>query len=84
MGTAFGWIGMLGRMGGRSGGMDMGAFTGGGAVALITTLYELVFAFCFFPCNTTSNIRWTRTLKAPRWYKEITKICELPKTNFCL
>ena len=48
MGTAFGWISMLGSMGGGSSGMDMGAFTGGAAVALITTLYELGFAFCFF------------------------------------
>ena len=48
IGTLFGWIAMLGAMGGGSDSMDMGALTQGGAVALITTLYGLVFAFCFF------------------------------------
>jgi len=44
----FGVIAMLGAMGGSSGGMDMGALTGGSAVALVTILYGLVFAFCLF------------------------------------
>ena len=48
IGVMFGVIAMLGAMGGDSGGMDMGALTGGAAVALITALYGLVFAFCFF------------------------------------
>jgi flagellar motor component MotA len=39
---------MLGAMGAGSGGMDMGALTGGAAVALITALYGLVFAFTLF------------------------------------
>ena len=49
-GAMFGWIAMLRHMGGGSNGMDMGALTGGDAVALITALYGLVFAFsCFLP-----------------------------------
>lgn len=48
IGTMFGWIAMLGHMGSGSGGMDMGALTGGAAVSLITTLYGLVFAFTLF------------------------------------
>ena len=48
IGVMFGLIAMLGNMGGGSDGMDMGALTGGAAVALITALYGLVFAFCFF------------------------------------
>ena len=48
IGVMFGVIAMLGAMGGGSGGMDMGALTGGAAVALITALYGLVFAFCLF------------------------------------
>ena len=48
IGTMFGWISMLGAMGSGSGGMDMGAITQGAAVALLTTLYGLVFAFCLF------------------------------------
>ena len=47
-GTMFGWIAMLGAMGGGSGGMDMGAIYSGMAVALITALYGLVFAFTLF------------------------------------
>ena len=43
----FGVIAMLGAMGAGNG-MDMGALTGGAAVALITALYGLVFAFCLF------------------------------------
>ena len=39
---------MLGAMGGGSGGMEMGAIYSGMAVALITALYGLVFAFCLF------------------------------------
>ena len=42
-GTMFGWIAMLGNMGG--GGMDISALYGGLAVSLITILYGLVFAF---------------------------------------
>ena len=48
IGTMFGWIAMLGAMGGGSGGMDMGAIYSGMAVALITALYGLVFAFTLF------------------------------------
>ena len=48
IGTLFGWIAMLGAMGGGSGGMDVGALYGGIAVSLITTLYGVVFAFCLF------------------------------------
>ena len=48
IGVMFGVIAMLGAMGGGSGGMDMGALTGGAAVALITALYGLVFAFTLF------------------------------------
>ena len=45
----FGVIAMLGAMGaGSSNSWDMGAFTQGSALALITTLYGLVFAFCLF------------------------------------
>ena len=47
IGTVFGWIAMLGAMGAGNG-MDMGALTGGAAVALITALYGLVFAFTLF------------------------------------
>jgi flagellar motor component MotA len=43
----FGLIAMLGAMGAGNG-MDLGALTGGAAVALITALYGLVFAFCLF------------------------------------
>ena len=46
MGVMFGWIAMLQAMGGDS--MDMSAITGGIALALISTLYGLVYAFCFF------------------------------------
>ena len=46
IGTMFGWIAMLQSMGGDS--MDMSALTGGAAVALITALYGLVFAFALF------------------------------------
>ena len=45
-GTMFGWIAMLQSMGGDS--MDMSALTGGAAIALISTLYGLVFAFTTF------------------------------------
>ena len=48
IGVMFGVIAMLGAMGSVSGGMDLGALTGGAAVALITALYGLVFAFCLF------------------------------------
>ena len=48
IGTVFGWIAMLGAMGAGSGGMDMGAIYSGMAVALITALYGLVFAFTLF------------------------------------
>ena len=48
IGVMFGVIAMLGAMGAGSGGMDMGALTGGAAVALITALYGLVFAFTLF------------------------------------
>ena len=48
IGTLFGWIAMLGAMGGSRGGMDVGALYGGIAVSLITALYGLVFAFCLF------------------------------------
>ena len=49
IGVMFGVIAMLGAMGGSSGdSWDMGAFTHGIALALITTLYGLIFAFCFF------------------------------------
>jgi len=47
IGVMFGVIAMLGAMGAGNG-MDMGALTGGAAVALITALYGLVFAFCLF------------------------------------
>ena len=46
IGTVFGWIAMLQSMGGDS--MDMSALTGGAAIALISTLYGLVFAFTTF------------------------------------
>ena len=49
IGVMFGVIAMLGAMGaGSSDSWDMGAFTQGAALALITTLYGLVFAFCLF------------------------------------
>ena len=49
IGVMFGVIAMLGAMGaGSSDSWDMGAFTQGSALALITTLYGLVFAFCLF------------------------------------
>ena len=47
IGVMFGLIAMLGAMGAGNG-MDLGALTGGAAVALITALYGLVFAFCLF------------------------------------
>ena len=47
IGVMFGLIAMLGAMGAGNG-MDMGALTGGAAVALITALYGLVFAFTLF------------------------------------
>jgi len=47
IGTVFGWISMLGAMGAGNG-MDMGAIYSGMAVALITALYGLVFAFTLF------------------------------------
>ena len=46
IGVMYGWIAMLGNMGG--GGMDISALYGGLAVSLITILYGLVFAFCWF------------------------------------
>ena len=49
IGVMFGVIAMLGAMStGSSDSWDMGAFTHGIALALITTLYGLVFAFCLF------------------------------------
>ena len=47
-GAMFGWITMLGNMVGGSGSMDLRAFEGGAAVALVTTLYGLILAFTFF------------------------------------
>ena len=47
IGVMFGLISMLGS-GGGSDGVDMGVITQGAAVALLTTLYGLVFAFCLF------------------------------------
>ena len=47
IGVMFGVIAMLGAMGAGNG-MDLGALTGGAAVALITALYGLVFAFTLF------------------------------------
>ena len=47
IGVMFGLIAMLGS-GGGSDGVDIGALTGGAAVALITALYGLVFAFTLF------------------------------------
>ena len=47
IGVMFGVIAMLGAMGAGNG-MDMGALTGGAAIALITALYGLVFAFTLF------------------------------------
>ncbi len=47
IGVMFGVIAILGAMGAGNG-MDMGALTGGAAVALITALYGLVFAFTLF------------------------------------
>ena len=47
IGVMFGLIAMLGAMGAGNG-MDLGALTGGAAVALISTLYGLVFAFILF------------------------------------
>jgi len=47
IGVMFGVIAMLGAMGAGNG-MDLGGLTGGAAVALITALYGLVFAFCLF------------------------------------
>ena len=47
IGVMFGVIAMLGAMGAGNG-MDIGAIYGGIAVALITALYGLVLAFCFF------------------------------------
>ena len=49
MGVMFGVIAMLGAMGaGSSDSWDLGAFTQGLALAVISTLYGLVFAFCLF------------------------------------
>ena len=49
IGVMFGVIAMLGAMGaGSSDSWDMGAFTHGIALALISTLYGLVCAFCLF------------------------------------
>ena len=49
MGVMFGVIAMLQAMGaGSSDSWDMSAITGGLALALISTLYGLVYAFCFF------------------------------------
>ena len=49
MGVMFGVIAMLQAMGaGSSDSWDMGAFTHGIALALISTLYGLVCAFCLF------------------------------------
>ena len=47
IGVMFGLIAMLGAMGAGNG-MDLGGLTGGAAVALITALYGLVFAFTLF------------------------------------
>ena len=47
IGVMFGLISMLGS-GGGSDGVDMGAITQGAALALISTLYGLIFAFCLF------------------------------------
>ena len=47
IGVMFGVIAMFQSMGAGNG-MDMGALTGGAAVALITALYGLVFAFTTF------------------------------------
>ena len=49
IGVMFGVIAMLGSMGGGSSdSWDLGAFTHGIALALISTLYGLVCAFCLF------------------------------------
>ena len=49
IGVMFGLIAMLGAMGGGSSdSWDMSAFTHGVALALISTLYGLVFAFTLF------------------------------------
>ena len=48
IGVVFGVIAMLQAMGNGSGGMDMGAITQGLALALISTLYGLVYAFTLF------------------------------------
>ena len=48
IGVMFGVIAMLQAMGSGSGGMDMGAITQGLALALISTLYGLVYAFTLF------------------------------------
>ena len=49
IGVMFGVIAMLGAMGaGSSDSWDMGAFTHGIALALISTLYGLEYAFSFF------------------------------------
>ena len=47
-GVMFGVIAMLQAMGGDSDSWDLGAFTHGIALALISTLYGLAFAFCLF------------------------------------
>ena len=39
---------MFGNMVGGSGSMDLRAFEGGAAVALVMTLYGLILAFTFF------------------------------------
>ena len=48
IGSLFGWIAILGNIGSVSGGMDMGDICGGIAVSLLTVLYGVVYAFCFF------------------------------------
>ncbi len=48
IGVMFGLIAILQAMSAGIDNMDMGALTGGAAVALITALYGLVFAFCLF------------------------------------
>ena len=68
IGTLFGLIAMLGAMGGGSGGMDMGALTGGMAVALITTLYGAVFANAIFS-PVADNLK-TKS-KAEKVYRDV-------------
>ena len=68
IGTLFGLIAMLGNMGGGGGGMDMGALTGGMAVALITTLYGAVFANAIFS-PVADNLK-TKS-KAEKVYRDV-------------